>query len=296
LGLAISKKLAALMGGTVGVESTLGQGSTFWFTAWFDLPPGVVQGFRPASTGSFLATGLATHVGPPASDEDKLHCQALCQQLAQGAMHCDPQAVSLFNAHAAVLFRVLQGQFRGLERAVQHYDWPETLHLLAMAGYVDEALAWPDCAAQPTQWVGPAHTILIVDDTPVNLKVMAELLSPAYRVLVVASATDALTVASAALPDLILLDVMMPIMDGYGVCSRLKNDARTRDIPILFLTAATQPEDEERGIRLGAQDYISKPISPALVLARVATQIQLRSATKAAEKQGQVCNTSQSPS
>jgi putative two-component system response regulator len=135
-----------------------------------------------------------------------------------------------------------------------------------------------------------------VDDTPVNLKVMAALLSPAYRVLVVSSATQALKVASAALPDLILLDVMMPIMDGYAVCSRLKNDARTCDIPVLFLTAATQPEDEERGIQLGAMDYICKPISPALVLARVATQLELRRATQAAEKQGQMCNTSQSSS
>jgi CheY-like chemotaxis protein len=189
-----------------------------------------------------------------------------------------------FNANAAVLARVLQAQFRSLERAVQHYDWPEVLRALALLGH--------HAAAPLAPHGGAGHTILVVDDTPVNLTVMAALLSPLYRVRVVASAEQALAVASAALPDLILLDVMMPVMDGYEVCRRLQHDPRTHGIAIMFVTATTQPEDEERGLKLGALDYISKPISPALVLARVATQLQLQAVRQGGQMRRQICNTS----
>jgi len=227
-------------------------------------------------------------VAPIATDDDNAQCHAICQQLVQQATQCDPRAVGCFNAHGAVVARVLHDRFRGLERAVHHYDWPEVLLLLAQLGYETAAPMAPADAAM--------HTILVVDDTPVNLTVMAELLSPLYRVLVVASADQALKVASAVLPDLILLDVMMPMMDGYEVCRRLKSNPRTHDIAVLFLTATTQPEDEERGIRLGALDYISKPISPALVLARLDTQFQLKAARKRLETHPQMCDTSPDPS
>jgi two-component system, sensor histidine kinase len=291
LGLAISKKLAALMGGTVGVQSTPGQGSTFWFTVWLDMPQdAAAQAFKPTNTGSFFATAITTawgtQAGPAPSEEDKVQCHAICQQLSDRASQCDPLALGCFNAHEAVLNRVLQGRFRSLERAVRHYDWPELLGLLERLGYSAEAPVMPSASAR--------QTILVVDDTPVNLTVMAELLSPMYRVLVVASAEHALRVARAVLPDLILLDVMMPDMDGYEVCSRLKNDPHTQAISIVFVTATTQQEDVERGLQLGALDYITKPISPALVLARVATQLELRAARKKSERHGQMCDTSQS--
>jgi putative two-component system response regulator len=122
-------------------------------------------------------------------------------------------------------------------------------------------------------------TILIVDDAPENLAVLSELLHPQYRVLAATSGSACLRIASAEpRPDLILLDVMMPVMDGYAVLTQLQQQAHTRDIPVVFLTALATPEDEERGLLLGAVDYISKPIKPAVVMARVRTQLQAKQA------------------
>ena len=119
--------------------------------------------------------------------------------------------------------------------------------------------------------------VLIVDDTPDNLALLRDLLRDAYAVRVANSGEKALQIAaSAAPPDLILLDIMMPGLDGYEVCRRLKGDPRTRDIPVIFLTAKAEPEDERRGLELGAVDYITKPISPAIVLARVKNYLALK--------------------
>ncbi|PTQ67437.1 HD domain-containing phosphohydrolase [Pseudomonas sp. GV071] len=119
--------------------------------------------------------------------------------------------------------------------------------------------------------------VLVVDDTPENLELMSELLLPSYRVKVASSGLKALRIAiSSPPPDLILLDIMMPLMDGYEVCKRLKADPQTRDIPVIFLTAKTEVADEQHGFSLGAVDYITKPISPPLVLARVKAQLQLK--------------------
>jgi putative two-component system response regulator len=120
-------------------------------------------------------------------------------------------------------------------------------------------------------------TILVVDDTPDNLTLMSSLLKDLYKVKVANSGEKALKIAEAeAQPDLILLDIMMPGMDGYEVCETLKANPRTREIPVIFLTAKAQVEDEKRGLDIGAVDYITKPISPPIVLARVQTQLQLK--------------------
>jgi putative two-component system response regulator len=122
-------------------------------------------------------------------------------------------------------------------------------------------------------------TILIVDDSPENLLVLSELLRPQYRVLAATSGEGALRVArSLPAPDLILLDVMMPGMDGYAVLARLREEPATRDIPVIFLTALSTDGDEERGLSQGAADYVTKPIKPAVVLARVLTQLQAKQA------------------
>ena len=122
-------------------------------------------------------------------------------------------------------------------------------------------------------------TILIVDDTPENLTLLSELLQPDYRVRATSSARRALQVAaSEPRPDLILLDVMMPDMDGYEVIQQLQANARTADIPVIFVTALESIIDEERGLALGAVDYITKPLKPAIVLARVKAQLELRAA------------------
>lgn len=124
-----------------------------------------------------------------------------------------------------------------------------------------------------------ATTILVVDDTVENLKVLTGLLLPIYQVLVASSGRRALELAVAdPRPDLILLDVMMPEMDGYSVLSHLKGNPLTRDIPVIFVTAMDGAEDEQYGLDLGAADYITKPLRPPIVLARVRTQLELKRA------------------
>ena len=124
--------------------------------------------------------------------------------------------------------------------------------------------------------VSAKQMILIVDDTPDNISLLTGLLKEHYKIKIATSGIKALQIAAQhPTPDLILLDVMMPEIDGYETCRRLKSDLLTVDIPVIFLTAKNQPEDEEKGLLLGAVDYISKPISPAVVLARVATQLNL---------------------
>ncbi|WP_420403631.1 HD-GYP domain-containing protein [Nisaea sp.] len=122
-------------------------------------------------------------------------------------------------------------------------------------------------------------TILVVDDTPDNLTLMNGLLKDTYKVKIANSGARALAIAASdPRPDLILLDVMMPEMDGYEVCRRLKSAPETVDIPVVFLTARNDQEDEHQGLELGAVDYISKPISPPIVLARVHNHLQLKRA------------------
>jgi phosphoserine phosphatase RsbU/P len=121
--------------------------------------------------------------------------------------------------------------------------------------------------------------ILIVDDTPLNIGVISGALKDSYKTKVATNGEKALALASAEeKPDLILLDIMMPDMDGYEVCSRLKSDPATREIPVIFLTGQTAAEDETRGFEVGAVDYVHKPFSPAVVKARVRSHIFLREA------------------
>lgn len=120
------------------------------------------------------------------------------------------------------------------------------------------------------------QVILIVDDTPDNITLLSALLKDKYKIKIATNGLKALHIASIdPSPDLILLDVMMPEMDGYETCRRLKDNPQTNQIPIIFLTAKSQVSDEEMGLKLGAVDYISKPVSPPIVLARVATQLNL---------------------
>ena len=122
-------------------------------------------------------------------------------------------------------------------------------------------------------------TILIVDDSPENLAILSAALQPGYRVLAAKSGERALRIATGpGTPDLILLDVMMPGMDGYQVFEKLRANPATRHIPIIFITAMSGEESELRGLKLGAADYITKPIAPPVVLARVRTQLELKRA------------------
>lgn len=135
--------------------------------------------------------------------------------------------------------------------------------------------------SDPNSSAGPdvAATILIVDDLPDNLAVLADILLPYYRVLAASSGDRALKIAaSEPQPNLILLDLMMPGMDGYQVLERLQSNARTHAIPVIIVTAINEVEDEERGLEMGAADYIAKPLRPRIVLARVHTHIAIKQA------------------
>jgi putative two-component system response regulator len=127
--------------------------------------------------------------------------------------------------------------------------------------------------------------ILAVDDTPSNLELLHGYLGQAYDVRLCASAEAALRLVERTVPDLFLLDVVMPGTDGYELCRRLKADARTAEVPVIFLTARVGARDEEAGFREGAVDYIPKPIQPRTLLARVDTHLRLSNATRCLEDQ-----------
>ena len=118
--------------------------------------------------------------------------------------------------------------------------------------------------------------ILIVDDNEINTRLLAGLLEDEYKILTAKDGKEGFETALAESPDLILLDVTMPGMDGYTACEELKTNAQTRNIPIIFVTAMDEMEDEARGLELGAIDYITKPFSPQIVKARVRNHLELK--------------------
>src|SRR5271156_420399 len=120
-------------------------------------------------------------------------------------------------------------------------------------------------------------TLLLVDDEPANIQIVNSILKDLYDTRIATNGVKALELANEdPPPDLILLDVLMPAMDGYEVCSRLKSSEHTRNIPVIFLTGQTEIDDETKGFEVGAVDYIHKPFSPAVVQARVRTHLVLR--------------------
>lgn len=126
-----------------------------------------------------------------------------------------------------------------------------------------------------TTEINEKATILVIDDTPDNLSLISGLLKHNYRTKVANSGEKALKYLEAnENPDLILLDIIMPDLSGYDVLALLKANEKTRDIPVVFLTAMSSPEDEKKGLEMGAVDYITKPISPPILLARIKTQLQ----------------------
>jgi diguanylate cyclase (GGDEF)-like protein len=122
----------------------------------------------------------------------------------------------------------------------------------------------------------PRASVLIVDDEPANIHVLAAALQDSCELRFATDGDSALRLVAEAPPDLVLLDVLMPGLDGFAVLRRLKDHAATRQVPVIFVTAMSEIDDEERGLTLGAVDYITKPISPAIVRARVRTHLQLK--------------------
>jgi diguanylate cyclase (GGDEF)-like protein len=120
------------------------------------------------------------------------------------------------------------------------------------------------------------QAVLIVDDTPMNIEILAGVLGNEYEILFATSGNDAIEIATEQLPDLILLDVVMPDKDGYEVCEQLKANELTREIPVIFITAMNQEEDESKGLDAGAIDYITKPFRSSIVKARVRNHLELK--------------------
>ncbi len=118
--------------------------------------------------------------------------------------------------------------------------------------------------------------LLVVDDQPINIQVMYQAFGSDYQVFMATSGAQALTICKNNPPDLILLDVVMPGMDGFEVCTRLKADEATRHIPVMFVTAHTDAAQETHGLSVGAVDFIAKPVNPDVVRARVKTQLTLK--------------------
>ncbi|WP_378954812.1 diguanylate cyclase [Pelosinus sp. sgz500959] len=128
-------------------------------------------------------------------------------------------------------------------------------------------------------------TVLIVDDTRLNIKIMTDILGDSYNLFCATSGRQALEIVTSQKIDLILLDVIMPGMDGYEVCTRLKKDHQTQNIPVIFISALTNVADETKGLEVGAIDYIFKPVSPPILKARVRNHIELKNCRDMFEKQ-----------
>lgn len=122
----------------------------------------------------------------------------------------------------------------------------------------------------------PKQTIMIVDDTPINLQILIELLGGEYEIVFATNGRDAIAMAEVNHPDLILLDIQMPDMSGYEVCKTVKSMPSMNNVPVIFLTAMSQQEDEIVGLKLGAVDYITKPFHPDIVRLRVHNQLELK--------------------
>jgi CheY-like chemotaxis protein len=130
--------------------------------------------------------------------------------------------------------------------------------------------------------------VLIVDDTPENIQVLMAILSGEYQIIAARDGARGLALAAGdPVPDMILLDVRMPGIDGFEVCERLKSDQKTRDIPVIFVTTMTAEEDVRRGLQLGAADYITKPYSPSLVKARIRCHLRPQDQPAAAPSEPQ---------
>ncbi len=132
-------------------------------------------------------------------------------------------------------------------------------------------------------------TVLVVDDTPDNIDLLDGVLNLDYKVKAALNGEKALKIAgSDNPPDIILLDIMMPGMDGYEVCRRLKSDVKIQDIPVIFVTSMSEVEDETKGLDVGAIDYITKPISPAIVKARIKNHLELKEAREYLKNQNEI--------
>jgi diguanylate cyclase (GGDEF)-like protein len=142
--------------------------------------------------------------------------------------------------------------------------------------YLDQRPLDTPQALNPLLQLGRKPRLLIVDDQPVNIQALYQVFAADYQVFMATSGQQALALCRDKHPDLLLLDVQMPGLDGYEVCRRIKADAELQDLPVVFVTAHSEPQAETQGLEVGAVDFISKPFNPAVVRARVKTHLTLK--------------------
>ena len=271
LGLSICKRLAELLGGDVGARSSYGSGSTFWVTLpvpcdELDLQPQAL----PSKAVQATPVPAAAHPTAPSAAGQPIACVA---QLLVWLKQHDLRGLELFEQQFDAIATVLGEQFNAVEGAIRRFDFDTAWALLEQRMNNSHNTGSNDVEAVSAG----AQTVLVVDDVPHNVALLGTMLKERYRVKVAVNGEQALRVARMTpQPDLMLLDIMMPGMDGYEVCRQLKAETVTRDIPVIFLTARNDAEDEQQGLELGAADYIVKPFSPAIVMARVANQLAMK--------------------
>jgi CheY-like chemotaxis protein len=213
------------------------------------------------------------------TDEDTLTCAPMTlSQVADSAVAEQEVSVSRDASSFEHGFRV--GRTEGLIALVDAMTevlGPEaTVEDMCPEAVPKASLAGSDFA---NFFVGKTRpSILIVDDEPINIDLLADTFEVEYEVLAANDGKTALETAVREIPDLILLDVMMPGIDGYEVCRRLKGNRQTQNIPVIFITALGGGDAEIRGLELGARDYLTKPVDPAAVKARVSNQVKLKCA------------------
>ena len=227
---------------------------------------------------SLTASSLHTYLSEGRQEEAERLAHSLGSNAATlGAGQLSAAARALEKALRAGELELLLDLLAPLEAAL-------TPALAAAASVAADRPATDEHSAALSPTIDGCPTILVVDDEPINLEFMRELFADGYRVLTCGNGLDAITVATASRPDLILLDIIMPGMDGYEVCRILKNNLETREIPVVFFTGLSAEGDEIRGLELGAVDFVHKPIQSALVKARISNLIKLRQTQRHIEK------------
>lgn len=203
--------------------------------------------------------------------------KAVCTRLEALLTEDNAEAEDFVDENADLLNTAFPNHYRGIENLIRGFDFDGALAVLRKA--VAESDNMSNGLTSPHSFT-QKRTVLVVDDTPDNLSLLNGVLKDDYTVKVANSGARALQILQRdPPPDLVLLDVMMPGMDGYEVMRRVRADQRTRDLPVIFVTAMSETENEEKGLALGAVDYLTKPVSPPIVLARVRSHLVLSERT-----------------